>query len=162
MDSIETATRAALERVIRDPGAKPADIVRAAELLRGLGDLGTAGGDLLAASDADLLRMARGEGGTPPKKGTHAAATDSGPIRANEGVPGRPALPTGNGAGPKKRGRPPKAGGTPRKGTQNGPNGSGQPPGAPLAPLVRRDSGFTVERQEGAYGASHEDIDPLS
>jgi hypothetical protein len=63
--------RPALRRVLADPKAKPADVVKAAELLRALGGADS-GADVLDMDDAELLRVARQgltEGGGPQNEG---------------------------------------------------------------------------------------------
>jgi hypothetical protein len=76
LDQLTLDTRQALERVIRDPKAKPADIVRAAELLRAMGGTG-ADSDVLDLDDASLLAIAGGRGA---KRGTRDGATETGPL----------------------------------------------------------------------------------
>lgn len=61
----------ALRDALRDSDAKPAERVRAAEaLLRAQADNLAEAADMLDATDAELLAIARGEtGGTPPNRG---------------------------------------------------------------------------------------------
>lgn len=78
----------ALREALRDVGATPAERVRAAEaLLRAqaeeLGDTA----DFLAATDAELLALARGEtggetGGTPPERGPSDSSAGAVPSSA--------------------------------------------------------------------------------
>lgn len=85
--TIADSTRAALERVVRDPKAKPADIVKAAELLRAM-NAAEGAADVLDLSDADLLRVARRgvpeEGGWGAKRGTRDGAAAPGPMLRSE------------------------------------------------------------------------------
>jgi hypothetical protein len=152
LDQLTLDTRQALERVIRDPKAKPADIVRAAELLRSMGGTG-ADSDVLDLDDASLLAIAGGRGA---KRGTRDGATETGPLprsvqpATSLGLLGDgdgpldeplPAIDAGiKGLGDWSRGPkedPPKAKrGRPRKGTQRGPKEAQGTPSVPLPAIA--------------------------
>jgi hypothetical protein len=165
LDQLTLDTRQALERVIRDPKAKPADIVRAAELLRAMGGTG-ADSDVLDLDDASLLAIAGGRGA---KRGTRDGATETGPLpRSVQPATSLGPLEDGDGPspldalllakdaplladsdsvslppravgdwsrGPKED--PPKAKrGRPRKGTQRGPKETQGTPSVPLPAIA--------------------------
>jgi hypothetical protein len=145
LDQLTLDTRQALERVIRDPKAKPADIVRAAELLRAMGGTG-ADSDVLDLDDASLLAIAGGRGA---KRGTRDGATETGPLpRSVQPATGDgpldeplPAIDARiKGLGDWSRGSkedPPKAKrGRPRKGTQRGPKEAQGTPSVPLPAIA--------------------------
>lgn len=127
--------RPALERVLRDPKAKPADIVKAAELLRALGAIDQAA-DVLDLDDASLLRLARGGGGDqnegPVAAGQSRVPLDAVGTQNNRPLPaesrGRPAGGRGasaGGRGPSLTG-PARVGGA--DGTQTDPSFYADPP----------------------------------
>ena len=93
---------AALARVLRAPDAKPADALRAAELLLRPDTLAATGGsrDATDATDAELLDLARGVGG--PERGPAVPATESVPSHApNPALPiPKPATPIPNPVAP--------------------------------------------------------------
>lgn len=84
VDQVATDTRSALERVIANPKAKPADVVKAAELLRAMGAVDQAA-SVLDLDDASLLRIARSgvrEGGGEQNEGPEAAGQSRVPCDA--------------------------------------------------------------------------------
>lgn len=88
-DTPEADARAYLAELVRDPEARPADRLRAAEAILRATPEGRApqglGRDL---DDAALLALARGEGGRPPLMGPAMGVTETGPIHAvAEGAP---------------------------------------------------------------------------
>lgn len=104
-DGLRTEAINALAQVLRAPDAKPADRLRAAEaLLKYDTGAGERTPEADAMSDADLLRVAKGEGGTPPERGSQGGGAVSGPMLAQ--ADSSPRLPKGNGG----------EGGTPEKG----------------------------------------------
>jgi hypothetical protein len=87
----EQLARAVLRNTLHDAQATPADRVRAAQLLLAHGNAPGASGDALAADDAELLRIARGE--YPPREGPAAPGNFSVPSDARE-------VPRGTSEGP--------------------------------------------------------------
>ena len=82
-DSIRLLALEACARVMRDADAKPTDILRAAEIVAELRAEGMRPGASAAAlSDADLLTIARGEGGRPPREGPAGTGADAVPSHA--------------------------------------------------------------------------------
>lgn len=70
MDALRAEAVRALGDVLRAPGAKPADRLRAAEaILRAERDGLAPTGELHELADQVLMAIARGEGGTPPEMG---------------------------------------------------------------------------------------------
>ena len=85
----------ALREALAAPDARPAERVRAAEaLLRAEADSLALAADVLDATDAELLAIARGEeGGTPPERGPTVPAAVAVPSSAVQVAP--PANPPG-------------------------------------------------------------------
>lgn len=97
LDRLRADAVAALGEVLRDPGAKPADRLRAAEaILRADRDGLAPTGDAYELADQALLAIAR-EGGTPPERGPAESRAAAVPSHAVGDLPpiSLPALPPG-------------------------------------------------------------------
>jgi len=83
-----TAAQAYLAAIVADPRSKPALRLRAAEaLLRNDDIIQSAGRAAREINDAELEAIAKGEGGTPPKRGPVAGVPRTGPIHASGDTP---------------------------------------------------------------------------
>ena len=127
----------ALGRVLHAADAKPADILRAAEILLKADAPQSAGRMSLAATDDELLGLDRGEGGRPPVMGP--AGTSAAAVPSDARKVGRPkSHPNSPGAGPKSHPnaniplRPEKAAPAPlpaARGPKEDPDNLGRTPG---------------------------------
>jgi hypothetical protein len=131
---LETNDRTAALQVLRDTlngaGVKPADRVRAAQLLLEHDAPGARQADALALSDDELLRIARGV--HPRERGPAVPADDSVPSDAPTENPESPYAVRLPGGAPKRTRDPRTVLGGPKEDPQNG-NGPGRSIWGPIA-----------------------------
>ena len=144
MDAAELAelkrdALSALRGVLRAPDAKPADALRAAEIVARLNATGTTRGALHELDDLELLALARGEGGTPRKGDPETPSAGSVPSGADGHPSARLATREVVGGLATREVPAAEAPVAPRetspKGTQNGPASREDPP-AEINPLL--------------------------
>ena len=184
-ESLRLAALRACRRVLDDLDAKPADVLRAAEIVTELRASSGQGAHAAALDDAALLAIARGEGGDPPLMGPVVPERDAVPSRARAehsyqpNPPGqKPAAcqPVGHVAA--NVGRPPTAGlgwpvsrGTtegpkkdPRKRDARGrllPNAKNEPRGTQNEPAISPPAPGHIA-SPAKMGETPDPIDPLS
>ena len=147
----KAAAAAYLATIVNNPDARPTDRLRAAEaILRNDSPKSTGRRAARTMSDADLEATARGEGGTPPKRGPVAGVTETGPIREGE---------TLLDGGRVTRVTPRRTNPLTLQPTVEGPKQRGPKHGTPAAGLPA--PGSAPRRVDLVRGAS-EDVDPLS